>query len=345
MIAVLTSAGLATMVAVFVVPLLIERQRSVGIGQQIREDGPSRHLVKAGTPTMGGVGILIALIVGYLAIHIDLGVELSRGGLLVLAVTVATGVLGLVDDLLKVRNQRSLGLTKTGKFLGQLLIATAFALLAHYWAHVPPVIAFIRTSGIHFSVGTAGWIIFAVLVVVGSSNAVNLTDGLDGLASGSAIFAFGALALVSYWMFRHPAIYLVHNGLDLAVLSMTFVGAVTGFLWWNAPPAKIFMGDVGSLSLGAGLGAIALMLHLDLLLVLLGGLFVLETLSVIVQVFSFRVFRRRVLKMAPLHHHFELLGWPETTVLVRLWIVAGIATAIAIGVFYADFLAIGAPLK
>ncbi len=342
MIAILASAGLALLFSIFLVPWLIDRQTSIGVGQQIREDGPSRHLVKAGTPTMGGVGIIIALVISYFAVHLGLGVDLSRGGLLVVGVTVFSGVVGLVDDLIKIGNRRSLGLTKSAKFASQLVVAGVFAVLAHYWARVPSMITFVRFGSLDIHVGTVGWLVFAVVVIVGSSNAVNLTDGLDGLAGGASLFAFAALTLISYWIFRHAALYRVYDGLDLAVLSITFVGAITGFLWWNAPPAKIFMGDVGSLSIGAGLGALALVLHLDLLLLLLGGLFVLETLSVIVQVFSFRVFHRRVLKMAPVHHHFELKGWPETTVLIRLWIVAGVVTAIAIGAFYADFLAAGA---
>jgi len=341
LIAILTGSGLALIVAIFVTPVLIDRQRSRGVGQQIREDGPSRHLVKAGTPTMGGIAIIIAIVLSYLLVHVHLGVGFSRSGILVVGVTVLSGAIGLIDDLLKVRNRRSLGLTKSAKFSSQVAVAVAFALLAHYWAHVPTAISFVRLGSLSIGLGTVGWCIFAVLVVVGTSNAVNLTDGLDGLASGAAIFAFAALALISYWMFRHVVDYGVHDALDLAALAICFVGAIIGFLWWNAPPAKIFMGDVGSLAIGSGLGAFALVLRLDLLLLLLGGLFVIETLSVIGQVFSFRVFHRRILKMAPIHHHFELNGWPETTVLIRLWIFAAVMTAIAVGAFYADFLSIG----
>jgi phospho-N-acetylmuramoyl-pentapeptide-transferase len=340
MIPILTGAGIALLVSAFLTPVLIDRQRLRGIGQQIREDGPSQHLPKAGTPTMGGIAILVAFALSYLVIHIDLGVRLSRGGLLVLGVTLATGMVGLLDDWLKVRNRRSLGLTKLGKFGAQVVVALAFALAAHFWAHVPTAISFVRLGSLSIQLGTVGWCVFAVLVVVGASNAVNLTDGLDGLAAGSSIFAFAALALMAYWIFRHAPSYGVTDGLDLAALSVCFAGAIIGFLWWNAPPARIFMGDVGSLGIGSGLGALALVLHLDLLLLVLGGLFVLETLSVIAQVFSFRVLHRRILKMAPIHHHFELGGWPETTVLIRLWIVAGVLTAIAVGLFYADFLTI-----
>ncbi|MHB8190350.1 MAG: phospho-N-acetylmuramoyl-pentapeptide-transferase [Ferrimicrobium sp.] len=341
MIAILVSSGLALVITGFSIPWLISRQLESGIGQQIREDGPSRHLVKAGTPTMGGVGVIIAVVVAYLVIHLHMGVGLSRSGLLVIGVTIASGAVGLIDDLLKVARRRNLGLSKTQKFSGQFAVAIAFALLARYWAHIPTAISFVRLSGLSIQLGSIGWCVFAVFVIVATSNAVNLTDGLDGLAAGSSIFAFAAVALISYWIFRHSATYQIHDGLDLAVLAICFVGGLAGFLWWNAPPAKIFMGDVGSLALGSGLGAFALVLHLDLFLILLGGLFVVETLSVIGQVFSFRVFHRRILKMAPIHHHFELIGWPETTVLIRLWIAAGVLTAIAIGAFYADFLSLG----
>jgi len=345
LIGILVSGGGALLVAVVLVPLLIRRQVSRGVGQQIRLEGPQRHFSKAGTPTVGGVGILVAVTVGYLVAHLHLGISFSRGGILVVAVTLAMGAVGLVDDVAKIRHQRNLGLTKLQKFGAQILVALAFGVLAHVWAHVPTAITFVRLPEFGIGLGTIGWIAFAAITVVATSNAVNLTDGLDGLASGASIFAFGALALLGYWMFRHEQAYRVDNGLDLAVLSIAFVGAVAGFLWWNAPPAKIFMGDVGSLGLGSGLAALALVMHLDLLLIVLGGLFVLETVSVIVQVFSFRVFGKRVFRMAPIHHHFELKGWPETTVLIRLWIVAGMVTAVAIGAFYADYLALGSGVK
>jgi phospho-N-acetylmuramoyl-pentapeptide-transferase len=340
-IAILASALVGLVVAILGTPLLIERQRERGVGQQVRDDGPSRHLVKAGTPTMGGIAIVAGTVLGWLVAHAHLGVTMSRGGLLLAGLTVASSGIGLVDDLLKVRNRRSLGLTKGGKFSLQVLVALVFAVLARYWVKVPPVLAVVRMGGAHVELGSVGWIVLAVFVVVGFSNAVNLTDGLDGLASGAAIFAFAALALMAYWIFRHPEIYRVPDALDLAVFAMSVVGAVAGFLWWNAPPARIFMGDVGSLGLGSALGGMALLLRIDVLLVLLGGLFVVETLSVMVQVFSFRLFHRRVLRMSPIHHHFELLGWPETTVLIRFWIVAGVCTALAVGVFYADFLSLG----
>lgn len=199
-----------------------------------------------------------------------------------------------------------------------------------------------------FELGKVVWVIFAVIVVIGSSNAVNLTDGVDGLAAGSATFAFGVLAIIGYWQSRHAGIYGsaasgigARNSLDLALVAVAMAGACSGFLWWNAAPARLFMGDTGSLAIGAVLAAICLQMQLDLLLPILGGLFVLETLSVVAQVFSFRIFHRRVLRMAPLHHHFELLGWPETTVIIRFWILSGLCVAAALGIFYADFISVG----
>ncbi len=341
MISILVAGAVSLMVSSFVMPYLIDRFTKLGVGQQIREDGPKDHMVKAGTPTMGGIGILVGLILGYLAAHGNLGQGFTRDGVLAIGLAVLTGFTGFLDDFIKIRNRRSLGLTKAGKFGAQFSIALAFSLLAHFWAHVPTNITFDRQGSLSIPLGTVGWVVFATLVVVGASNAANLTDGLDGLAAGSSIFSFGTFAIIGYWQFRHFPIYRVPHTLDAAVVSVAMIGALAGFLWWNAPPARIFMGDTGSLAIGATMGALALLMQLDLLLVILAGLFVIETLSVIAQVFSFKVFHKRGLRMAPLHHHFELLGWPETTVLIRLWILAAIFTAVGLGVFYADFLSLG----
>jgi len=190
--------------------------------------------------------------------------------------------------------------------------------------------------------GPVLWVIFAVLIMVGASNAVNITDGVDGLAAGSSTFCFAVLSIMGYWIFRHFSIYhvLPAHAIDLAVVSVALAGACTGFLWWNAAPAKIIMGDTGSLAIGAGLAAICLLLNLELLLLVVGGLFVMETVSVILQVISFRVFHRRIFRMAPIHHHFELAGWPETTVIVRFWILGGLFCALGLGIFYGDFLTV-----
>jgi phospho-N-acetylmuramoyl-pentapeptide-transferase len=204
------------------------------------------------------------------------------------------------------------------------------------------MLSFTRYSSIGINLGSVGWVVFAVFVVVGTSSAVNITDGLDGVASGSATFGFAILAIIGYWQFRHYSIYHVASALDLALIAVAMAGACLGFLWWNAAPARIIMGDTGSLAIGAGLAALCLLMNLQLLLPVIGGLFVIVTLSVVIQVISYRVFKRRVFRMAPLHHHFELAGWPETTVTVRFWILAGLFSALALGLFYADFLSVPA---
>ncbi|CAG4901159.1 unnamed protein product, partial [Acidithrix sp. C25] len=344
-IAILVSSALAFLVAVLATSYLIKFLRAYKIGQQIREDGPKRHVSKAGTPTMGGIVILLGVLVGYLGAHANLGIPISSGGLLVLFAALGAGLVGFLDDFIKIRKARSLGLTKSAKILGQIIVAGLFAFGAHFWAHVPSSIDFVRFSGFAFHVPVWAWIVFATLVVIGSSNAVNLTDGLDGLAAGSAIFAFGCLTIIGYWQFRHESVYHVSSAIDIGIITVAMCGALAGFLWWNAAPAKIFMGDTGSLAIGAALGATTLIMGLDLWLAILAGLFVIVTLSVVIQVISFRVFHRRVFRMAPLHHHFELIGWPETTVIVRFWMMAGIFTAIALGLFYADFLSIGNLIK
>lgn len=341
MIAILVASAIAFIVAVSATNYLIKILRTYRIGQQIREDGPKRHVTKAGTPTMGGIAILIGLVLGYAAAHANLGVPISKEALTLIGVTFGAGLVGFLDDFIKVRKERSLGLTKSAKITGQIVVAAAFALVAHYVLHIPSTINFVRSGGFTINVPTPLWIIFAIVVVIGSSNAVNLTDGLDGLAGGSAIFSFGALTIVGYWEFRHYAVYHVNGSLDLAIVVVGMVGGLAGFLWWNAAPAKIFMGDTGSLAIGAALGAATLLMGLDLWLPILAGLFVIVTLSVVIQVISFRAFGRRVFKMAPLHHHFELMGWPETTVIVRFWMIAGVFTALAMGLFYADFLSLG----
>jgi phospho-N-acetylmuramoyl-pentapeptide-transferase len=336
--------GVALLVALFLTPLLIRWQRSREIGQQIRADGPASHAVKAGTPTMGGVLIVLGALVGYLLGHQGGYRTYARSGVLVLCVVLAYALLGFLDDVTKVRNNRNLGLNKRAKLLGQVLIAVGFALAAWKWVGASTTISFTRYDLPGWHVSPVVWVIFAAFVVVATSNAVNLTDGLDGLAAGSSTFCFAVLAVIGYWQFRNYPIYLVGStstvSLDLALVAVGLVGGCLGFLWWNAAPAKIIMGDTGALGIGAGLAGLCLLMNLDLLLVVIGGLFVIETLSVIAQVISFRVFHRRVLRLAPIHHHFEMLGWPETTVLIRFWILAGLFAALGLGIFYGDFIKI-----
>ena len=341
MIAVLLAGGIALLVSLVGTPLLIGWLHARGIGQHIREEGPQGHIEKAGTPTMGGVMIVAAGLIGYVVAHIRGGTVYSRGGLLVMLTIGATAAVGLLDDYLKQSRAQSLGLNKRQKIAGQIVVAGGFAWLALEWVNAKTELSFTRFDSTSIDLGTVGWIVLAVFVILGASNAVNLTDGLDGLAAGSSAFAFAAFVVIGFWQFRHGDVYQVPQALDLALVSAAMVGGCTGFLWWNAAPARIFMGDTGSLGIGAGLAALSLLTNTHLLFPIIGGLFVLETLSVIVQVASFRLFHRRIFRMAPVHHHFELLGWPETTVIIRFWILAGLCTAFALAVFYADSISVG----
>ncbi|HWC37530.1 MAG TPA: phospho-N-acetylmuramoyl-pentapeptide-transferase [Acidimicrobiales bacterium] len=341
MISLLVAGATGLLVAGLGTPLLIRWLASRGIGQQIRDDGPLGHVTKAGTPTMGGLAIVVAVFAGYLVGHVRIGTVFSVSGLAVMLALGGGAAVGLADDWIKFSRHRSLGLNKRTKLAGQLAVAVAFALVALHWSGVSTQLSFTRSSSPGLALGSAGWAVLAVLLLIGSANAVNLTDGLDGLAAGSAVFAFATLAVIGYWQFRHTFIYHVPQGLDLALAAMALTGACAGFLWWNAAPARIFMGDTGSLAIGAALAGLCLEMNLVLLLPVIAGLFVMVTLSVIIQVASYRLFHRRVFRMAPLHHHFELLGWPETTVIVRFWILAGVCTALALGLFYADFLSLG----
>jgi phospho-N-acetylmuramoyl-pentapeptide-transferase len=290
---------------------------------------------------MGGLAIIAAAVIGYLVATLTLGPRYSAGGLLVMAVLVGMGAVGFLDDWIKIRRNRSLGLTKTAKFGGQAVIAGLFAFWAEYVAETSTHLSFIGAT--EFDFGPL-FVVWCFLILAASSNAVNLTDGLDGLAAGASALILGGYTLIAFWIFRHRVDYSLEAWLHadaMAVAAAAGTGAALGFLWWNAPPARIFMGDTGSLAIGGLLAGLAVLTETELLLVILGGLLVVETASVILQVFTFRVFGRRAFKMAPLHHHFELVGWKETTVLVRFWIIGGLSTAFGLGIFYADFLARG----
>jgi len=338
-VALLVALGVGLLASMMGTPLLIRAFQERGIGQRIREDGPQGHITKAGTPTMGGITMVASVTLGYLAGHLNTGAVFTSAGLLVGLVTIGSGAVGFVDDWIKISRQRSLGLDKAAKALGLIGVALVFALLAVYKAKVRTDLSFTRSIGV--GLGVPIWCLFAVIVILGAANAVNLTDGLDGLAGGSAIFAFATFVFIGFWQFRHPDCYGVGPALDLALVAAAFTGTCAGFLWWNAAPARIFMGDTGALAIGAALGALALTTNTQLLLPVVGGLFVMVTLSVVVQVAAFKIVGRRVFRMAPIHHHFELLGWPETTVIVRFWIIAGLFGALAVGLFYADFLSHG----
>jgi phospho-N-acetylmuramoyl-pentapeptide-transferase len=345
-IALLLAGAIALVLCVFTTPLLIKILRARSIGQAIRDDGPFAHphAEKAGTPTMGGIAIVGSAVVGYFVAHmVTAEIRFARTGVTLMLLVMGLAAVGFVDDYLGVRRGRNLGLRKRGKTGGQLLIGSGFALLALEWVHTSTNLSFTRL--LDLDLGTGLWFVWAVFIVTGSSNAVNITDGMDGLAAGAATLVFSAFVIVSFWQFRHPETYGYVAGnaapaLDLAVVAAAMMGACAGFLWWNAAPAKLFMGDTGSLAIGGAMGGLALLTNTNLLLPILGGLFVLETVSVIAQIVAFRGFKRRVLRMAPIHHHYEVGGWPEFTVIVRFWLFAGICVALGMGLFYADFIRI-----
>ena len=340
MIRLLFAVAIAGVVSVIGTRFLITFLRKHSFGQPIRLDGPKGHVRKAGTPTMGGVAIVVGALAGYGISDLYNGI-FTRTGLIVMLAIIGSGIVGFVDDWLKVSRARNLGLGKRTKILGLLIVAVGFAVLMIHLTEVRTELSFTRYDSLNIDLGPWGWGLWAVLLILATSNAVNLTDGLDSLAAGASIFAFAAFVIIGFWAFRNQEIYGIAHALDLAILAAALLGASAGFMWWNAAPARIFMGDTGSLALGTGMAALALATNTHLLLPIIGGLFVMETLSVIIQVFSFRVFGTRLFRMAPIHHHFELGGWPETTVIIRLWIMTGFATAVALGLFYADFVSIG----
>jgi phospho-N-acetylmuramoyl-pentapeptide-transferase len=339
-ISIFTAGGVALLIAGFGTPILLRFLVKWRIGQHVREDGPEAHAAKQGTPTMGGIAMLAGLLGGYALAHVGTHVGFTKSGWLVVLAVLATGLIGAADDWIKVSRRRSLGLTKRAKASLQLGVAIAFALGAMYWAGINRDVSFTRYDFPVLVLPAALYVAWCVLVIVGGSNSVNLTDGLDGLAAGSSAFAFSCLTIIGYWQYRNFPIYHVANSIDLALVSVAMCGACVGFLWWNAAPARIIMGDTGSLAIGTGISCLGLSMNLSLLIPIVGGLFVLVTLSVVIQVVAFRIFHTRVFRMAPLQHHFELVGWPETTVTVRFWIFSGLCTALGLGLFYADYLSV-----
>lgn len=340
MIRLLLAVGIATVVSVVGTKLLIVWLNRRHIGQPIHEDVPEGHMVKAGTPTMGGVAIVAGAVAGYVVSNLYDGVFTWTGITSMLAI-IGAGVVGLLDDWIKVVNERNLGLSKRAKMFGLLAVAVGFVLLMLARTNVHTTISFAVWYDLGWDLGNIGWAVWAVLLIAGSTNAVNLTDGLDGLAAGSAALVFAGYVVIGYSIFRYSGFFGINVGLDLAVVAAAMMGACAGFLWWNAAPAQIFMGDTGSLAIGMGLAALALSSSTALLLPILGLVFVVETVSVILQVASFRLFGRRVFKMAPIHHHFELMGWPETTVIIRMWMITGACTAFGLGLFYREFIRSG----
>lgn len=350
MIALLIAAALGLLLSIFGTPYAIRMLRRREIGQFIQEDIQGQHAHKQGTPTMGGVVFVAAAVIGWLLAHVQVwtpetGITFETrpfglGGWLAVLALVGMALVGFLDDWVKYTRQRSLGLSKSAKFGGQIAIAALFAWGASE-AGMVTEISFVRPLGIDLGVFFVAWVL---LMLTGAANGVNLTDGMDGLAGGASALVVGAYTVIAFWQFRNSeafrpdAIYEAVSPLELAMISAAMFGALLGFLWWNAPPAKIFMGDVGSQGIGGLLAALALLTNTHLLLVLLGAIFVAEALSVIIQVASFKMTGKRVLRMSPLHFHFDLGGWPETTVVIRFWILTGIGVALGLGLFYADFL-------
>lgn len=370
MVNVMLAGGVALLVALLGTPLFIRFLTRRGYGQPIHDDLTLHH-VKRGKPTMGGAVIIVATLVGYLGSHLVLlgadvggpgrvtGGRISVGALLVLFLLLGLGLIGFLDDYTKIRQERSLGLTSRQKLLGQSLVTVVFAALALWTndsagrAPVSTAISFVQDTPVDLAfagpaLGAVLFLLWANVLITGASNGVNLTDGLDGLATGASVMVFGAYTMISLWQHNEscvvapgPSCYPMADALDLAVVAAAVAGACFGFLWWNASPARIIMGDTGSLSLGGAMAGLAILTRTELLLGLLGGLFVLITLSVIIQVASFKLTGRRVFRIAPIHHHFELVGWAEVTIVVRFWIVAGTCVLAGLSLFYGQWVISG----
>jgi phospho-N-acetylmuramoyl-pentapeptide-transferase len=353
--AILLSGALALLFTLIGTRYAIRFFAARGYGQLIREDGPTTHHTKRGTPTMGGVVIVLSVAVSYLIAEYATGRSPSASALLLLGLLVGLGFVGFLDDFIKIYKQRNLGLRSYSKIIGQTVIAVVFGYLAvDHFKDVHGV----RPASLHlsflrdltaFSVPAVVAVAFIWLLITGASNAVNLTDGLDGLATGASGMVFSAYVIINIWQSNQRCsrpkadlsmCYNVRDPRDLAVLAAAIAGACFGFLWWNAAPAQIFMGDTGSLALGGAVAGMAVLTRTEFLLALLGGLFVIQAVSVILQVGYFKATKgKRLFRMAPLHHHFEMLGWAEVTVVIRFWLIAGIFVAAGLGLFYAGWIA------
>ena len=357
---VLAAAFIAFVVSIVGTPFAIKYLRRLKFGQEIREEGPKHHQSKRGTPTMGGIVFILATVIAYVVSQLIAGDrQISVTALVLLGLFVGMGLVGFVDDYIKIRRKRSLGLNKRGKIAGQVLIAVVFAIVSlnapkdNFGYRVgSDKLSFVRDLSWANLTQVGAAVLFA-FVVIAAANGVNLTDGLDGLATGSSVMVLGAYVIIGFWQFRTTCgadnsvgpggyCYAVRDPLDVALIAAAAAGACFGFLWWNAPPAKVFMGDTGALGLGGLIAGLALATRTILLLVILGGLFVIITMSVVIQIGTFRLSgrKRRVFRMAPLQHHFELAGWEEVTIVVRFWIIAGICAAAGLGIFFADYLGV-----
>lgn len=361
MIALIIGILVSLVVTIVGTPLLIRLVHKLHYGQYIRQDGPRSHQVKRGTPTLGGVVINLAIVCGWLASaiyrHIVSGEAFSLSAMLVLFAMLSMGVLGFIDDFAKVRKKQNEGLSVAGKFIGQFIFATLYAVLALIiptrsgFPSAQAGMSFIEEP--FFSFEFAGRIVATILFVVwvnflmtAWTNAVNLTDGLDGLATGSSMIAFAGYGVIAFWESYHLKgaghegfAYAVSDPLDLTIIALCAAVACFGFLWYNSNPATIFMGDTGSLALGGLFAAMSIATHTEFLAIIVGGLYVIEAMSDVIQVGYFKLTHKRVFKMAPIHHHFELLGWTEGKVVVRFWMVELIFVLVGLVVFYGDWVA------
>ncbi len=358
---ILVAGSVGLIVSIGLTPVLIRVFSKQGFGQEIRVEGPESHQTKRGTPSMGGVAIVTAIVAAYFSAHIvgyildDSGPTAS--GMLVLGLTVMLALVGFLDDIIKVRKQRNLGLNKTAKSVGQAVAAILFGVLVlrfrNSYGYTPASehLSYARDISAISLAGLGGvvFVLFVWFVVAAWSNAVNFTDGLDGLAAGSMAMVMGSYVLITYWQYRNacqggaagipsaPGCYPVRDPLDLTILATAGGAACLGFLWWNAAPAKIFMGDTGSLALGGLLAGLSIVSHTELVAVVLGALFVTEMISVVLQILVFRTSGRRLFRMAPFHHHFELGGWADTTVIIRFWLLTAISIGLGLSLFYSEF--------
>ena len=362
MIAILIGGGVSLAFTLLLTPLFIRLFRHLKWGQFIRDDGPQSHHIKRGTPTMGGIIFITGAVVGYFVGHVLSSEPVTLSGLLVIYLMVGLGAIGFIDDFMKTRKQRSLGLGGWAKVAGQVIVAGGFAALALNFpdaaGHTPAssMISAVRDiPWLDFMVFGAviGGILFAAwvtLIIVSASNGVNVADGLDGLATGAAIFAISSYIFIGFWQFNQACsnlqldpdlaykCYEVRDPLDLAIMAAALSGALIGFLWWNTSPAQVFMGDTGSLGIGGALAAFAILSRTELLLLIIGGLFLIVTGSVILQRAYFKISGgKRIFLMSPLHHHFELKGWAEITVVVRFWLISGLFVAVGVGLFYLEW--------
>lgn len=358
---IILSGVISFLVAIFTTPVLIRYFNNVGRGQEIREDGPRSHIRKRGTPTMGGIAIVLGITVAYVLVNIyglltNVG-SFTASGLLVLGLMLGLAAVGFADDGIKLFKSRNLGLNKTGKLVGQLVLAIAFAILVLQFPNDEGLtpgstnLSFLRdidTFDIAVGgaiIGTIIFVIFMYILISAWSNAVNFTDGLDGLAAGSTALVMGGYTLITFWQFRNScaqavdaACYQVRDPLDIAILASAGLGASLGFLWWNAAPAKIFMGDTGSLALGGLVAGISVTTRTELLMIIIGSIFVVEAASVVIQIVVFRTSGKRFFRMAPIHHHFENGGWAETTVVIRFWLLSAMAVIFGTSLFYGEWL-------